>query len=438
MNVTLHTVFLGALILFTLQTAGGQSISPTAATIDTIIVTTDGATKPFVILNEMTLQAGMPVTAEAIEYDRNRIYSLGLFTGVDLFFDSLAPPHVLHVVVTERWHLFPLPLFGFRDGDPKKLYFGAGVLHNNFRGRNQKLYGSVIFGYDPSLSLSFYDPLIDHENNLYFSAGLGFQRVRNRSEIEALLTGQFNEEHYDINATLGKRLSLYHSIGLTLGYQIVSVSDYHPRRTIATDGVDRFVYAIASSRYDTRDLAEYASRGAMISGYITKYGFGESPVNFGRVGIDARGYIPLPENFTLAGRCYSSLVFGHDVPTYNHVFFGHGERIRGYFTTVFEGENIFGTTLELRYALLPARTFVMSALPLPPEFALWRFGISLALFGDAGVTWYRGDKLQLGSLASGYGAGIHFLLPYSMIMRVEYAFNEYGNGQFILDFRRPI
>ena len=439
MRIFSYIVLLSLPFLLVLHPAAAQPRAVVStATIDTIIVSTDGSTEPYVILNEMTLKQGMGTTPQAIEYDRNRIYSLGLFTNVNILFDSLRAPRILYVVVTERWHLFPVPIFGFRYGDPKKIYFGAGVLHNNFRGRNQKLYGALVLGYDPSIDLSFVDPLVDRESKLSFGCNFGFQRVRNRSEIEAQETGQFDEEHYDINASLGKRLSLFESIGLTLGYTAVSVSEYQPHRTLSSDGVDRFGYAMVSVRRDTRDLGEYPSRGALVSGYISKYGFGEAVVNFARYGIDLRSYIPLPASVTLVGRFYGSIVSGGEVPTYSHVYLGYSERVRGFFTTVFEGEDILGATLELRYPLLAQQTFFMSAIPLPPEFAVWRFGISLALFADAGTTWYRGDNLSLSSLASGYGAGVHFLLPYSVIVRVEYAFNKYGEGQFILDFRWPI
>lgn len=96
---------------------------------------------------------------------------------------------------------------------------------------------------------------------------------------------------------------------------------------------------------------------------------------------------------------------------------------------------MFGGSIELRYALLPPRTIQVTGLPVPEEFSIWRFGVSLVLFTDTGVTWYRGDVVQISSLRSGYGGGIHFLLPYGVITRVEYAFDLYHKGQFILDFR---
>ncbi|MDH3252762.1 MAG: hypothetical protein OEM41_08210, partial [Ignavibacteria bacterium] len=150
--------------------------------IDSVVITGNAKTKDYIILNEMTLKPGSAVTPEAIAFDRNRIYSLGLFTRVDLSSDSVGGKEILYVDVGERWYIIPLPLFGFRDGDAKKPYYGGGVLHNNFQGRNQKLLGIIVFGYNPSLALSFSDPLISDVHNLYFSSSLSFSRVRNRSQ----------------------------------------------------------------------------------------------------------------------------------------------------------------------------------------------------------------------------------------------------------------
>lgn len=412
--------------------------TPPPAVIDTVIIAGNEKTKDYVILNEMTLKPGSLVTPEAIEFDRNRIYSLGLFTRVDIFFDVLEGQRFLYVEVRERWYLIPLPLFGFRDGDPKKLFFGAGLLHNNVGGRNQKLFAAAVFGYNPSASLFFSDPLIDREHDLYFSGNLSYSRVRNQSVAASSLTGDFDELHYDISASLGKRLNLYETAGLTLGFQRVQIDTYYPGRTVSPSGHDGFIYASAVYTYDSRDLREYASRGRLISLFITKSGFGETELSFTRFGADLRRYTPLPLNLVLAARAFGMGVSGGPLPTYARSYFGYGERIRGYYNTVFEGENILGTTLELRYPLLEARTITVTALPLPPEFSVWRFGMSGALFGDAGVVWFRGDKVQLRSFASGYGAGLIFLLPYSYVVRLEYAFNEYGRGQFIFNLRGAI
>jgi outer membrane protein assembly factor BamA len=406
--------------------------------VDTIIVAGNDRTEDYVILDEMTIKPGSLLTAGDIEYDRGRIYSLGLFTRVDILYDSLGTRHFLFVDVRERWFIVPVPLFGFRDGDPHKFYLGAGFLDYNFRGRNQKLYGSVVFGYDPAIAFSYSDPQMDREHDLYAGLSLAFSRVTNRSVIQSELTGDFYEKHYDINATLGKRLNLFESAGINIGFHIASVTSYLPGRTVSPDGEDRYLYATASYLYDSRNLREYATDGSMVSLYVTKNGFGESTLSYTRFGADGRKYIPFGDGFSLATRLFGSFVSGGLVPTYAHTYFGTSERIRGYYRTVTEGEDIAGGTLELRYSLMDARTFFFSAVTVPSEFSVWRFGISLALFTDTGAAWFRGDRLTPALFATGYGAGIHFLLPYSVVLRTEYAWNEYGTGQFIIDIRGNI
>jgi outer membrane protein assembly factor BamA len=403
--------------------------------VDTVIVTGNEKTLAYVILDEMTLTPGSVVTAAEIEFDRGRIYSLGLFNRVDISYDRMDSLRVLIVDVHERWYLIPVPLFGFRDGDPKKPYFGGGVLHNNFLGRNQKVFLSLVFGYNPSFDVFFSDPQIDREHHLFFSGSLSFSRVRNRSERETALSGEFDERHADINSTIGQRLSLYESAGINLGYHNVDVGEYRPGRTVSTTGRDAYFYGRLFYAYDSRDIREYPMAGRFVSVWITRYGFGTSGVDYTRLGADTRAYIRLPLTLTCAIRLHGTMVAGGTVPTYSRVYFGYGDRIRGYFKTVFEGEHMLGSSVELRYPLLPARIIEFRAGPLPREFTVWRFGLSAVLFGDAGTVWFRGERLRLASVASGYGGGIDILLPYSAVIRLAYARNDTGKDQFIFDFR---
>jgi outer membrane protein assembly factor BamA len=421
----------------------GRAPGPPADTdslgvIDTVIVIGNESTREYVILDEMTLRPGSVVTERRVEYDRNRIYALGLFTSVDLFFDPYHVPRVLTVLVRERWHLIPYPIFGFRYGDPKKIYFGVGLLHNNLGGTNKKLYASLVFGYDPSFSLYYLDPLLDRDARLSFAGNASYSRNLNKSETEAALTGDFFDYRVNVSPTIGKRFSLHETGGLTVGYQSVRVSIPREGRTVSDDGSDQFLYATIAYTYDTRDLAEYASRGIHFSVSATKNGFGESEVNSARYAADARGYLPLGSHLTLAGRVYNTLVSGGEVPTYNQAYFGYSERLRGYFKEVFEGEDLINTSAELRFFILPPRTITADFLPLPPEFVIWRFGIALTLFADAGTIWVRGTPLTLGGFRSGYGGGVNFLLPYGIVLRTEYAWNNLGEGEFILDFRTSI
>ena len=222
--------------------------------IDTIIIVGNEKTKDIIILREMTLKPGSNTAFEVMEYDKGRIYSTGLFTRVEMQVFPIEGKNALLVDVSERWYIIPLPLFGFREGDTKKPYYGAGLLHNNFRGLNQKLYGAVVFGYNPSLALSFSDPVFDRENDLYFSTSLSYSKVRNRSELATAGMNNFDELHYDAFVTLGKRFTIYENVGISLGYQIIDVSEKGPERTISSNGIDRFLSGAISYSYDSRNL----------------------------------------------------------------------------------------------------------------------------------------------------------------------------------------
>ena len=225
---------------------------------------------------------------------------------------------------------------------------------------------------------------------------------------------------------------------VTLGFSIIKVPEYRPGRTVSPTGRDAYLYGTLGYARDTRDLREYPSDGSLLSLYINKNGFGETDLSFTRIGVDMRKYVPLPSDFVVAGRVYSTIVAGHVIPTHSRSYLGYGERIRGYFKDVFEGEDLMGASVEFHWPLLKTRVINFTAISIPKEFSIWRFGISLALFADAGTVWFRNQSITIGSFVSGYGGGIHFLLPYSAIMRTEYAWNNFGKGQFILDFRTSI
>lgn len=405
---------------------------------DSVIVFGNTKTKTYVILDEMTLKCGSVVTRSAIEFDRNRIYSLGLFTHVDILFDSLTTPRVLLVNVGERWHILPLLMFGFRDGDPKKVYFGGGVLHNNFQGKNQKLLAALTLGYDPSVTVSYQDPLLNRNERLYFAASLSYSRIRNRSILEAEKDGDFRENHYNAEATVGKRFTLYQWAGITLGASFVRVSAYAPGRTVTPGGKDAFPKAAVQYVLDSRDLGEYAMRGSYVGALALYNGFGISGISFGRLTVDLRTYIPLSSRLSLVGRGYTTLSAGSQVPSYGHVYFGYSDRIRGYYKTVFEGENLIGGTAELRFTLLQPRVVHVDVITLPPEFSHLRFGLSLALFTDTGLAWFRSGQPALEDFVSGYGGSVDFLLPYSFVVRLGVGISDLGQRQFILDIRRPI
>jgi outer membrane protein assembly factor BamA len=115
------------------------------------------------------------------------------------------------------------------------------------------------------------------------------------------------------------------------------------------------------------------------------------------------------------------------------VYYGYGERIRGHFSKILEGENIVGASTEFRVPILSPRHYVFPY-AIVPELGVWRYGVFVSLFVDAGKTWFRNEGFAGRKWYAGAGVSLDLLLPYSIIVRGAYARGDGGNSELILDF----
>ncbi|UCE55127.1 MAG: hypothetical protein JSV31_06720, partial [Desulfobacterales bacterium] len=123
------------------------------------------------------------------------------------------------------------------------------------------------------------------------------------------------------------------------------------------------------------------------------------------------------------------------IPSYDRVYFGYLERIRGRFYDVYEGENFCFCGAAIRFPLMKIQYFDVE----PPlsEFQSYytnlKFGISAAIFFDNGAVWNQHQSFSINKFHSGFGAGIHFHIPYIDLFRVEGAFNSNWKAQAIAE-----
>ena len=388
-------------------------------------------TKTEIILREMSLKVGEPLTEEALEYDRDRIYNLQLFTRVEVnSFESDGTATVV-VSVDERWYIFPFPVLGFKYHALKNLYYGAGITHQNFRGRNEKIFFSFALGFDRWIELSYANPRIS-DDDLFLSASINASRLQNlKTEL-----GDYHQQHLGSALTLGKRFGLFQAASVWVGYEVWQVPSSVTGGTLSRGGRDAFAEAGLGYALDTRDLREYTTHGTYVGISVAQYGIGESPVSFSRLGLEARQFILLPGRIILGLRTHGAFTIGGTVPPYRFVYLGYEERVRGAYNTVVEGEHRIGGNVELRVPILEPTYFEVPA-PFLREFRIWRFGLYGALFADAGKAWYRAEAFGSRRWYSGFGAGLHLLLPYSIVVRAEYALNPKFAGEWIFDLGTP-
>ncbi|HTY35847.1 MAG TPA: BamA/TamA family outer membrane protein [Bacteroidota bacterium] len=400
-----------------------QRDSTTFGIVRSIRIDGNSVTQPYVILREMSLHAGDTLTQASLVRDQDRIYNLGLFNKVVITHRDSAETSELFVSVVERWYIFPIPILNLRTRAANTASYGLGAIHQNFLGRNERLSASFMTGYDHSAGLTYQTPRIKDDDDIFLRAQYQYRDSHSLDYNSDIVFEQINRTG---SVSLGKRFGYYQTLIGTAGYQTWQLPDTSLGRTVSPDGTDRFLELGLNYTYDARDVREYPTDGWYLDVSATQDGLGhESTLNNLRLVNDLRWYTLLSDNLTFAARGFGSLVAGGAVPMYHRVFLNNRLGIRGYNQRDYTGEDLLGASLEVRMPLIQPRFVTFNFFNIY-QFNTMRFGIYAAAFMDAGKIWFRSDTFGNVPWLASSGVGIHFLLPYSFILRTELSINAIG------------
>jgi outer membrane protein assembly factor BamA len=403
--------------------------------IDSFEIRGNKITEADIILRELTFSKEDTISNKDIEYNRERIFSLGIFTRVELYVKNVNNKNILVIDVSESWYIYPLPFVELKDRDWKKFSYGIDVVIQNFRGRNELLQARGSLGYDPSIRLSYYRPEIIKGSDIFFNSILSYSNVKNKSLIaEYKYGGQFDQKMFTGLITIGKRFGNFHRFGVDLGYQYVASPLFIKGISASDERIDRMPVIGATYSYDSRDLAQFPRNGFYALADIQFKGLGMNNIKYQIATIDFREYRPVFDDLYFKWRFASRFAFGDLVPYYDFSFLGYQERIRGYFNEIQEGNYYYLGSAEFYYPLIKDINISLDFIPvLPKSLLTYRIALYSELFGDAGVAKLRHQKLHISDFHSGYGLGLTLLiLPYNLV-RFEFALNEYRQGEFIFD-----
>jgi outer membrane protein assembly factor BamA len=392
-------------------------------------------TKSYIILREIPYQFPDTLSQADLLIIKNRIQNLFLFNRVELIITEQGMNKQLIILVTESWYFFPAPLLFINEHDWSKISYGLQLSHSNFRGRNEKLNLGGWFGYNPSFYINYFNPWIDPDLRLILGLGIFKRNTENK-------IFEFEENRFGFDITLGRKLTLNLDTQINFSFQQVKLPEGYQQYSISKTGKDYVPTLSFQIKWDSRDLFEYPKKGLFLTYNFRKTGFNSRQPDFWRFEFDNRAYIPIYKRLSLSGR--QLFVFNSGtLPIYDRVFLGFAERIRGYFNRVlpdptlyeqYNSNQISLTSFELRFPILPIRFFSLENGPIIPSvYHDLKYGISGGIFVDSGITWQNAPELSVNNLFSGFGAGIHIHLPYIYVFRIDYAFNDKGRGQLIVD-----
>lgn len=401
--------------------------------IDSIKIVGNEKTQDFIILRELTINKNDKVNKKILDFNKERVYSLGLFNFVRFYLVKENDLTILNIEVEESWYIYPIPFLYFYGKGYDKATYGIDFLWKNFRGKNETLRIAAAFGYDPYLIVNYYNPAFWDYNEFLFAPSFYFATPKNKS-TEAIDNLGKNFDYKIINSRLafGKRFSQFLESYVTIGHSYVEAgySDY--KITSSGRKIDNSMTAGIYAQFDSRNLKQFPESGVFATFDYQKIGLLNSKINFNVTKFDYRHYLPIKNIFSLRWRLLSINSFGEKIPYYRFSFFGYEEYVRGHRYDYREGENLLFAALETSIPLLKEKEISFDIPNIPKKLTSARLDIQLIIFYDQGVTYRKTLSFKKENYYSGFGMGITFLiLPFNAI-RIEYALNEKLQGEFLL------
>jgi len=427
-------------VVFGVTALSARSISPSGANyqafngriVKDIIIVGNEHTRPEVIRRELLLKSGQVFSDSLLKESKRRLENLWLFNRVQFIpFATSAKSDSVSIIVslTERWYFFPFPVIQVQDRDWNKITYGFGFAHTNFRGWNEKLVASLQFGNRPGVKFSYLNPWIGERLHLFTGFYFRTFRLNNYSY-------DFPEKHVYSVVHFGKYWTrdFFTEISFLRDQITVDAEDAHYMATNSTRDVN---YGLTlRSLMDYRDLYAYPSRGWYLNIQISKMGLFEPELNYMRYYFDFRKYINI-KPFILAGRIFTIQTQGK-LPVYDRVYIGYSERIRGHFNEVYAGNHAFILGAAVRMPVIPVRYYTFDSQLLPAVMTTnIKFGMNVGIFMESGQVTRTRKQFAIRKMVTGFGAGVHFLLPYVEVLRIDLAFNEKWQHQFIVEILMP-
>lgn len=443
-------------------------------TVNRVLIIGNKVTKEHIIQRELTLKPGDTISLKRLDktllWDKRKIYNLRLFNTVVVKSFELSSGLIdLLVEVSERWYIFPVPIFELSDRnfsewwqnyrhDFNRVNYGMSLYKYNFRGRNETVLLNAQFGFTRRFEISYRIPYIDKK----LKQGLSFNFTYDEPKNLAYKTVD-HKLVYQSDQTQPLRITFSGSIGYTyrksffdshyiqIGYRNTTI-----RQAVADSNQNyfqgdrlkmKYSYLFYAFNSEHRDVVQYPLRGYQFYGYIQQNGLGSNDINYFESSISYARHWDLKKNFFLSN--YSS-VYASTPTNIPYAFFsGMGYRkqfVRGYEIYVIETPFFLlnKTTFKKRIFY---KVYNWENFPLE-QFRYFPFAIYLKAYTDWGYAdnyplYTQQYRDQLGwtinfnnKLIGGWGTGLDFVMLYDTVVRMEYSFTNMAGSGFFLSLKK--
>jgi outer membrane protein assembly factor BamA len=422
-------------------------------------------TKPYIILRELSFREGdtlfVPDMPSIVERCEDNLMNTGLFN-----FATLSTTRELDYIdvlidVTERWYIWPIPIFEhadrnfpawLRDPEFKKLNYGIQVNWNNFRGRRELIEAKLRLGYKEQYALMYAIPNIGKRQQHGISFGVNKFRqheviFRTADNKPQYLT---NEDHYTYETltpsiSYSWRPGLYFSGNAFLTWSRVTFRDdaYHEDFLGIPPGNDLRWFGFGCwADLDYRDYKVYPLKGYLLSLRFLQQGIGlERSFKYDKTYITLIAAIhrEILPRFYFGDAFKVRLSKNEYLPYYFREGIGYNTYLRGFEYYIIDGNSYFVSVNNLKYALIPGFKYHLPWLHMD-QFNKIPMSLYANIYFDCGMVRGLDDSYNndlVNEFLYSTGIGIDLVTYYDQVYRLEFTLNSLGEAGIFLHLETP-
>ncbi len=393
---------------------------------------------------------------------QNNIQNTDLFNSVTVsnipLNDSITE---LIITVTERWFIWPLPIF--ENADPNfntwwerkdftRLNYGMVVMHQNFRGRGEELGVLLQLGYSKRFGLLYNAPYASPKGKSGVSIYAGYDQqhevtVGTLNNKRVFFTGNDGrtKEQLQLQLSFLQRHNFVTTQKFTTTYNLLKirpeVAEMNPNFIGDSATHTSFLTFTYQFKKDKRDYKHYPLTGHYLDLLLSQNGIGiNKSIFLTTIESAARKFMRIHKRFYGAIGIAGKTTVQANIPYFLQRGLGYEHQIRGYEYYVLDGNHYGIGKSNIKAELIPKKTHVMSKIK-NQRFNKLYFALYANLFADVGyvINNFSGSvNSYCNQWLYSCGAGLDFLTYYDTVIRLEFSFNKQKESGFFLHFTQPI
>jgi outer membrane protein assembly factor BamA len=456
LRIFLVIQFIGLSVLSE-STLQAQEVSEKLLTIREIHFIGNRITKPSFILREMSVKAGDQIAAtqldNVIQSNTQRILNLQLFSQVIPKVDTIDAHTIdLQFEMNEILFWLPQPIFSLADRNFNvwwkeqfhqldRTNIGLQLTRINFRGRSERIGGTMQLGYNKFFDLYYKIPFIDGKMkrgvgiSATYSTGreINFQTNANKIDFYRNENYPYRFFQTELSYTFRPGYFVIHELNLSYNHYAIT-QEMYLQNPLYLGGKQKINYLELrfNVAFNNTDVRIYPLKGLEFKTVFTKRGLGiDKDVNQFSVRTEMAYYKKLSKQLSASVVFRGRISFPRHQPyLFERALGFRNEYVRGYEYYVVDGSHYAVVRANLRQRIIDRvihqRVF--------PFFHYIPVRLYAKVFDDLGYAYHHqpGNSFLNNRIMHGYGFGIDLVISYYAKFRFEYSFNHLGqNGLFL-------